>query len=979
MKRKNLKYHWNVTAMVISAIAMMVALFFCFSLVYNINRQMNESATTNLFNTTQVIKGNFENYIEKDFESLNIIGQLYKQNVELDGEVFDSLCKTMGFEWVLVVEEDNQTEKELGMNALKEKPWFKEWKWGEPGYSHTYYGDSGRLQTTLWFPVYEDDKLICTVFGEVLLTKYYSAKVFTFYEGNGRTYLFNRTDGSWILKSLGLDGLNRRQEDIYSLLLESQNPPEEIEAFREAVEKCQTGTAVFNFNGELSYICFMPLSSSSDWYLTTVIAKDVLLKESNQVQRMIQLILLVFCCVILVFAVALIKWQNRQTKLKEANYREALFANISSNIDSVFLIYDKEKKENVFVSDNIKRILGLERDWIRQNAENLFDWCGIEKGDSLRNTFLDGTLHNPMAREVCMENGVGVKSRYIRLELIPADLGQEIAVLSDITKDKDIQNSLMETMKQAESASRAKNDFLSAMSHDLRTPLNGVTGMTAIASAHLDDKNRVKDCLNKINEASAHLLNLINEILDMSRIESGKMELSEEPFNLPQLIQEVLSMNLPGIRQKQHKISVHIHSMDHEQVLGDPVRMQRIAANLLSNAIKYTPEGGKISLTLLEKPSAINNYGCYEITVQDNGIGMSEEFQEKLFQPFEREEDVRLKKIQGTGLGMSIIKSIIDLMLGDITVESEKNKGTTFRVTINLKLDECEGFLNKKLDKIPILVVDDDMTICETVTIMLTDIGMTAEWANNGKTAIKMVSERHRNTADYMAVLLDWKMPDMDGVETARKIREEVDSKVPIIILTAYDWSEIEAEAKAAGVDAFLSKPVYKSKLMKKMLTLIDQPTLEKVTFEEIKKREIPAGKRILLAEDNQLNSEIAVEMLEMMKLKVDTVEDGVKAVECFENSDPGRYHLILMDIQMPKMNGYEAARAIRALNHPDSKTIPIVAMTADAFAKDIQAAYSAGMNEHLSKPVSVKRLVDVMERFLTDSSQKNEEKGDIQ
>lgn len=969
MKKTKPKRYLRVVAYATALCIIASTLFFCFYMITNINRQMNESATANLLNTTQVIEGNLDNYFEKDFESLKVVGELYEDGHSQEKGTFEALCKTMGFEWIGVVKEDgNGIGPDGTAFSVSEKPWYSQWKLGESGYSDAYYGDSGRLQTTLWRPVYAEDKRVGTVFGDVLLNKYYSADVFTFYEGKGRTYLFDGSDGRWILKSLGSDGLPRIQEDIYSLLTKSGNAPKEVQAFRQAVEAGKIGTVRFNFNGEDSYICFMPVSSSPDWYVSTVIARDALLKESVQVQGMIRLMLLVFCCALLVFVVVFIKWQNRQTKLREANYREALFANIFSNVDSVFLIYDKHKSETVFVSDNVKRILGLKRKILEMDVGHLFDWCKIEPSDPLRTAFFEGTLDKPATREIHVENEVGIKTRFIRLELIPADLGQEIVLVTDITTDKDIQNSLKEAMQRAESASRAKNDFLSSMSHDIRTPMNGIIGMTAIAATHLDDNNRVKDCLNKINEASAHLLNLINEILDVSRIESGKMKLFDEPFNLGQLLQEVLDMNVPEIKRKNQTIKVYIHSMDHEQVVGDPVRTKRVAANLLSNAIKYTPDGGTISITLEEEPPEVKGYGCYKLIVQDNGIGMSEEFQKKLFQPFEREDDVRLRKIQGTGLGMSIVKNIVSLMMGRIEVESKKNEGTTFRVTVNIKLDEYEYSPSEKLVKLPVLVVDDDLAICQSVTSMLVDIGMIGEWVDNGGAAVDMVSARRRKGEDYLAVLLDWKMPEMDGVETARRIRAAVGDTVPVIILTAYDWSEIEAEARAAGVDAFLSKPVYKTKLMQKMLTFVDKSEEMPSLLEKIDSNKIPKGRRVLVAEDNQLNREITVEILKMLKLEIVTAEDGVEAVDYFAESDPGFYDLILMDIQMPRMNGYEATRTIRAMERKDSKTIPIVAMTADAFVEDIQAANAAGMDEHISKPISTDRLIQVLGHYLGDS-----------
>lgn len=967
------KYRYRKAAgFVIAAILMIASLVFCFSAINSINQRMNDSATANLLSTTKVIEETLETYIDKDFESLNVIGELYKAGEPLADEQIEALCSTMGFEWIGVADEQgNSVGNFAGSFDIQEMAWREEWEPEKTGYSDAYFGESGRLQTTLWVPVYRGDEFIGTVFGDIVLTKYYSANKFTFYEGAGRTYLVDGSDGKWILRSLGTDGASRRQDDIYSLLIDSGNEQEEVKQFQHAVSIEKTGTAVFDFNGERSYICFMPLSSSADWYIITVIAKEVLLKESTQIQRMIQMIFTVFCITLIILAVTFAVWQNRKTKEKEADYREALFANVSANIDSAFMIYEKKSRKTVFVSENVRRLLGLDRKWLGKDAGNLFEWCKIPEEDVQRQDFMKGTLKDPVIREVRLEDKTGVGFRYIRLELIPADLGQEIAVLTDITKDKDIQSSLVEAMEQAENASRAKNDFLSAMSHDIRTPMNGVVGMTAIAAAHLDDRNRVKECLGKISEASAHLLNIINEVLDMSQIESGKIELTDESFNLAELLQEVLNMNYPGIQEKNHSLKVRIQSMHHEKVIGDPVRFQRIASNLISNAVKYTPDGGMIVIALNEKEPVISGYGCYELIVQDNGIGMSEEFMKRLFQPFEREEDVRISRIQGTGLGMSIVKNLVSLMMGNVEVESEKNKGSIFRVTVNLRLDVQDMEQEEKLVQLPVLVVDDDLVTCESVSGMLCDIGMIGEWADSGALAVQMAEERHNKRRDYMAVILDWKMPEMDGLETARQIRAKVGTEVPIIILTAYDWGEIEEEARAAGVDTFLSKPIYKTKLRQKMLSVADGSKEVPVHQESGLNNMIPEGKRVLLVEDNELNKEIAAELLRMMNVEVEIAADGVEAVERFTASETKWYDLIMMDIQMPRMNGYEATREIRSMDRPDSQTIPIVAMTADAFAKDVQAVRAVGMNEHVAKPISVDRLYQVLVKFLgkTDAS----------
>lgn len=951
------------------AVALIAAFLCCLSMVNTINRRMHESATSNLLNTTQVIADTLKNYIERDYKSLDVVGTVYLRESAMTSDELLVFRNSMDLDWIGIVDAQGNGMDCYGNSYnIHDYPETHDWELLSNGFSNAYIGQlSGRLQITIWVPVYEQDTYMGAILGNVILTQYYSANVFTFYEGEGRTYLFDGADGSWILKSLGTDGTLTRTSDIYALLSASGNSSEDVAAFRQTVESGQSGFALLNFNGERAFLCFIPMPSSPNWYITTVIAKDTLLCEASEIQRMIRVVLTILCSTLAGAAIFLTFWLVRKTKITEVHYRQTLFANISANLDSAFLIYEKKHQTVAFVSDNFKRLLGLDHQWLSEDVTHLFDWCKIPQNDPQRIAFVKGCLDGLAVREVKIANELGENTRTLRFELIPADMDQELAVLTDITKDKDIQQSLIDAMKHAEAASNAKNDFLSAMSHDLRTPINGIVGMTAIAAAHLQDTNRVQDCLTKISESTAHLLSLINEVLDMSQIESGKIELSSEPFNIAALLQNVLNINYPGIQQKHHTVKVHIHLMEHEEVIGDPMRLTRITTNLISNAIKYTPNGGLVKLSLREKAPMLQGYGCYELTVEDNGIGMSPQFQKKIFQPFEREDDVRNRRIQGTGLGMAITKNMAELMMGNIQFESEKDKGSIFRVTINLRLQKSNQDSIEHLVGLPVLVVDDDVDSCQTVVDILQNIGMHGEWTDNGVSAVQMVIAKHEQRADYLAVILDWKMPDVDGLETARRIRSAIGNEVPLIILTAYEWSTIEAEATEAGVDAFLSKPIYRAKLLQKMTELTSGHFKHVDTPHALVPLEsLPPNCRILLAEDNELNMEIAVELLQMLGVQTDWADNGAAAVERFAKSDAGTYRLILMDIQMPLMDGYSATRAIRALDHPDSRSIPIVAMTADAFKKDEQLAHEAGMNAHLAKPVSIERLTQILQRFLS-------------
>ena len=539
----------------------------------------------------------------------------------------------------------------------------------------------------------------------------------------------------------------------------------------------------------------------------------------------------------------------------------------------------------------------------------------------------------------------------------------------DVSQEKKAEieshKALKEAYRAAENASRAKTEFLSNMSHDIRTPMNAIVGLTAIAGANIESQDRVVECLGKITKSSRHLLGLINEVLDMARIESGRISLAEEDFSLPELVDNLLTLTKPEIDEHKHQLEVHIEHIEHEAVCGDSLRIQQVFVNLMSNAVKYTPDGGNITLTIKEKPNGFSKLGCYEFSIEDNGIGMTPEFQKIMFEPFSRADDHRTTKVQGTGLGMAIARNIVNLMNGDIQVESAPNKGTKITVTVYLKLQENEKEQEKELLDLPVLVVDDDKTCCESTVATLQEIGIAGEWVLTGKEAVERCYARHETNSDYFAVILDWKMPEMDGIATARKIRERVGEDVTIIILTSFDFSEIEEEARAVGVNAFMAKPLFRSRLTATLRQFTSGKTEKNArNYLEDFAKENYAGKRILLVEDNELNREIATEIIGMTGVTIDSAENGKIAVEKVMEAPEKWYDLIFMDIQMPIMNGYEATAAIRALAGSRGK-VPIIAMTANAFAEDVQLAKNTGMNEHIAKPLDLNKLNDVLKQWL--------------
>ena len=558
---------------------------------------------------------------------------------------------------------------------------------------------------------------------------------------------------------------------------------------------------------------------------------------------------------------------------------------------------------------------------------------------------------------------------FIPLEWDGTKLVKALLASMNVSQEKkteiESRKALKEAYHAAENASRAKTEFLSNMSHDIRTPMNAIVGLTAIAGANIENQDKVVECLGKITKSSRHLLGLINEVLDMARIESGRMSLAEEDFSLPELVDNLLTLTKPTIDEHKHQLEVHIEHIEHEAVCGDSLRIQQVFVNLMSNAIKYTPDGGSITFSIKEKPNGFSELGCYEFSIEDNGIGMTPEFQKIMFEPFSRADDHRTTKVQGTGLGMAIARNIVNLMNGDIQVESAPNKGTKITVTVYLKLQENEKEQEKELIDLPVLVVDDDKTCCESTVATLQEIGIAGEWVLTGKEAVERCYARHETNSDYFAVILDWKMPEMDGIATARKIRERVGEDVTIIILTSFDFSEIEEEARAAGVNAFMAKPLFRSRLTAtlRQFTSGKKEQDARNYLEDFAKTDY-TGKRLLLVEDNDLNREIATEILGMTGVTVETAENGKIAVEKVAAAPENWYSLVLMDIQMPVMNGYEATAAIRSLPGSRGK-VPIIAMTANAFAEDVQLAKNTGMNEHIAKPLDLNKLNDVLKQWL--------------
>ena len=544
-----------------------------------------------------------------------------------------------------------------------------------------------------------------------------------------------------------------------------------------------------------------------------------------------------------------------------------------------------------------------------------------------------------------------------------------LVVSKDITdrvkRQREQTQALQDALMQAQHANRAKTTFLSNMSHDIRTPMNAIIGFATIAASHIDNKDQVRDCLQKVLSSSNHLLSLINDILDMSRIESGKVQIKEQECNISQVMHNLVNIIQPQVKAKQLELFIDTFEVANEEVIADALKLNQVFINLLSNAVKYTPAGGTITFRIMQKTTFRHGYGDYIFIVKDNGMGMSQEFVEHIFEPFEREVTTTQSGIQGTGLGMAITKNIVDMMDGTISVESEIGKGSTFTVELSLKLQDVEKNTEqiKELNGLRALVVDDDFHVCDSVSKMLKQIGMRAEWTTSGREAAYRAQLAYEEGDSYHTYIIDWQMPETSGVETAKKIRSVVGEDVPIIILTAYDWTDIEQEARKAGITAFCAKPLFMSDLKAALLAANNLVDKEDVAAEWTTADF--GGKRILLVEDIELNREIAEVILEQTGFVVESAPDGTDAVEMVIKSEEYYYDAVLMDVQMPIMDGYEATRTIRALPRNDVKTLPIIAMTANALEEDKEAALKNGMNAHIAKPIDMDIFIKVLGQFL--------------
>ena len=789
------------------------------------------------------------------------------------------------------------------------------------------------------------------------------------FQGNASNYVIY-PDGRVVI-----DNSANRTETIYNFIAmlrdHSDLSEEQLLALSDAFAQGSSGNLRVKL-GDTSYYLVYEGTAVQNWTLLGIVPVGIVNASLDRLWfHTIQIVagITVGFAMLVILLIVRRSHVILRRKNTEISYRDELFQKLSMNVDDVFLMLDAKTYKVDYVSPNIERLLGIPWKEVRQDVfvlDKLYPKDAPEHGK----TFLEGLLSGEQREWDFEYEHLDTKERRwfhnIAMGSEVEGRTKYILVMSDRTADKQVNQALSNAVAAAETANRAKSTFLSNMSHDIRTPMNAIIGFTTLAISNIDDKDRVKDYLAKALTSSNHLLSLINDVLDMSRIESGKIHLEEVEVNLSDVLHDLKTIVSGQIYAKQLELYMDVMDVTDEDVYCDKTRLNQILLNILSNAIKFTPAGGTVSVRVRQLAGKVHGCGQYEFRVKDNGIGMSPEFAQKIFDPFERERTSTVSQIQGTGLGMAITKNIVDMMGGAISVQTAQGKGTEFIICLPMRTQAEHRPVEKitELEGLKALVVDDDFNTCDSVTRMLVKVGMRAEWTLSGKEAVLRARQAIEMGDVYHAYIIDWRLPDMNGIEVTRQIRS-LNDNTPIIILTAYDWSDIEVEAKAAGVTAFCSKPMFMSDLRETLMSAIGQKQTD-ATQELLPEKNVGfMGKHILLVEDNELNREIALEILREYGFRVDTAENGAVAVEKVSTAAPGSYDLLLMDVQMPVMDGYTATRQIRALDDPARAKLPILAMTANAFDEDRRNALESGMTGFLSKPIVIGDLVQELRRIL--------------
>lgn len=834
-------------------------------------------------------------------------------------------------------------------------------------------------ETMLCFyaPVYYKGEIAGVLRGAYLAEEYLKDMLNTTYFGEAASVHLCMPDGEVIACS----DSKGHKGDLIDLFVQMNMIDEDTASQTKAIfENGGEGAFVCDSKSNTDNLCVRYLSENK-FVLVQTFPKSVtqrMIRDENFVGICLEAMLI---GLFVLYIIALVLRARKERKILEKENQEmGYIINGVNTLFSRFIMVDLEDDTYLYLAGTRP-----EDDKVATsgNYKDLREYlCSIIIEDEGRKTFAQAIEKNSIIGALDEQEGLlyechvlrksGPEWEHVNIICLERREGKAAKVLfirqnisEQVEKQHEQTQALQDALMQAQHANRAKTTFLSNMSHDIRTPMNAIIGFATIAVSHINNKDQVRDCLQKVLSSSNHLLSLINDILDMSRIESGKVQIKEQECNISELMHNLVNIIQPQVKAKQLELFIDTFEVVNEDVIADSLKLNQVFINLLSNAVKYTPAGGTVTFRIMQKTTFHHGYGDYIFIVKDNGIGMSPEFVEHIFEPFEREATTTKTGIEGTGLGMAITKNIVEMMNGDIKVESEPGKGSAFTVELTLQLQDIEknAAQIKELEGLRTLVVDDDFNTCSSVSKMLQQIGMRSEWTTSGREAAYRAKIAYEEGDAYHTYIIDWQMPELSGIETARKIRSSVGEDAPIIILTAYDWTEIEDEAKEAGVTAFCAKPLFMSDLKAALLSANNM--LDKTESVAAWTLADFGGKRILLVEDVEMNREIAEVILTEAGFVIESAPDGTDAVTMVEKSEEYYYDAILMDVQMPIMDGYEATRTIRNMSRKDVKTMPIIAMTANALEEDKEAALKHGMDAHIAKPIDTDILIEVLGKFL--------------
>jgi len=894
---------------------------------------------------------------DEDMDSTEIEA---KRSISRNGKDLDKLTLRYPFSMLLAASQDQNfgvvATDESGNTAMLFVVWF--------GEERTFNGF-----TYCGFGVSYTDKRMAEIIG------------YDVFNENGFCYI--TTSNGDVLMKIRDDGVERGDNYLEFLgsdrcKLVGTTASALAEAWKSDDKKVNTGTVQVTADKVEYYLNYMPVGIN-DWVLMGVVQTSFVNRHMNNLRAVTIIVMaLLFAFVGFAAVIMLVQRSRKRVKEKELEVasRENLLDLLTHDNKNMFILFSSETFKADYVSSNLPQVLGLDMDEVKNDIRCLLKAtvkdCAPFTTEGLQKLPIGGTW----SVDLELNNKKSQEPLWYKMSIYRSSFGSKdncILMFSDRTEENKMRDNLEQALALAKSANEAKSNFLSNMSHDIRTPMNAIISYTTLLARNAEKPDAVREYVRKISFSGQHLLSLINDVLDMSKIESGKTSLNIEDFNFADLLEKLYAIVAEQAKAKNQTFEMFFKGRIPDRMYGDKLRINQILLNLLSNAIKYTPEKGSIELCIEASECARHNHTHIKLEVKDNGVGMSESFLKTVFDPFAREQTEATKEIQGTGLGMAITKNIIDLMGGTISVESELGKGSTFTVDIELAVaeDVTDGmdedfWLKHGISRV--LVVDDDEDICAEISEFMEGTGVSVDYATSGSRAIEMVSESCDTGKSYNIVLLDWKMPEMNGIETAKRIRAKVGDGVPIMILTSYSFDEIEDEARDAGINMFMPKPFFVSSFRNavKQLKGVD----DNAQATEADKTSI-SGLNVLAAEDNEINAEILVELMDIEGVNCTIASNGKIAVEEFEKAPVGKYDLIFMDVQMPIMDGYAATRAIRSCSHPEAKTIPIIAMTANAFDDDIRRAFDAGMNAHLAKPIDMDKLKAVVLKIMKEKLNK--------